>query len=161
MPHTQNSGQAPKRLFCSIPCSRPGMKRVSHRPMWLNVWALLRQPSLDSSDHWQRANIHLRLPPSASTRRLAVKPLSCKSPDRTQRRAMALSPATPRPRGIHSWTVFARPQSCALVGKSPRFGVGDNATYFLCDALSIIPRTARMIPTAGRLMNTAATQALP
>ena len=26
-----------KRLFCSIPCSRLGMKRVSYRPMWLNV----------------------------------------------------------------------------------------------------------------------------
>ena len=56
--------------------------------------------------------------------RLAVKPLSCKLLDRTQRRAMALSPATPRPRGIHSWTVFGRPQSCALVGGGLRSRLG-------------------------------------
>jgi hypothetical protein len=43
---------------------------------------------------------------------------------------MALSPATRRPRVIHDWTVFARAQSCALVGKSPRFAVGDNVTLW-------------------------------
>jgi hypothetical protein len=41
---------------------------------------------------------------------------------------MALSPATPRPRGIHSWTVFGRPQSCALVGGGLRSRLGHYRT---------------------------------